>query len=106
MEKILIPYFLNHVSPRIEYAETFMVVLTQGREIIKKEFYKIVGDNLLEKIHTIKKINPDVIICNGISQTAFEKFKHDKIKIIPWQDGTIDRLLNDYLNQKIENKRT
>ncbi len=102
MEKIIIPVFGNRISPRLEYAKSFQLITVENNAIVEKESVKILANNMLERINMIINIQPDVVICNGISDLCKEELLKNNIKIFPWINGNVETVLKKYLNKKLK----
>lgn len=105
MTILAIPNFGNRISPRIDYAENLNLITIENHEVIKKERIKILVQSHLERINIIIRINPDIVICNGISDLTLNKLKEKNIKVIPWISGTIDEIVQDFLDNKLESSK-
>jgi predicted Fe-Mo cluster-binding NifX family protein len=98
METIIIPLFRNRVSPRLDYAEHFQVFSVENRKIQKEESIKIITKNRLERINRIIRLKPDMIICNGLTERCYVELTKAKIKVIPWMQGEVQKVLENYFS--------
>lgn len=102
MKLLAIPNFGERISPRIDYAETLQLISIEGKSIIKRETIKILSHSNLEHVNLIIRLNPNVIICDGISNLSYNKLIENKIRVFPWVHGKVDEILEKYLKGKIE----
>ena len=98
METLGIPVFQDRISPRLDYAENFILLEIKNKTILKKESIKIITRNRLERINRIVLLNPDLVICNGLTERCYVELTKSDIKVIPWIKGDVDEVLNKYLN--------
>lgn len=102
---IAIPNFGERVSPRFDCAESFQLINIEDKRIIKTETIRIIVHSNLERLNFILRLNPDLIICDGISELSHEKISEEKIKIISWINGTIDEVLKRFLKSELKEDR-
>ena len=98
METLLIPVFGKRISPRLDYAEHYQLLTISNRKVEKKETIQIITNNRLERINRIIKLNPDLIICNGLTERCYLELTKAKIKIIPWIKGEVEAILKKYFD--------
>ena len=101
MKLLAIPNFGERISPRIDYAETMQLISVEGKTILKRETTKIMAHSNLERINLIIRLNPDVVICDGISTLLHDKLIENNVKVIAWIHGNVDEVLDKYLKGKI-----
>lgn len=97
MKLIVIPNFGNRISPRIDCSENLQLFHVEGHEIISRETIKIPAHSLLERINMIIRLEPDTVICDGISTLVSNKLSENNIEVIPWIHGIVDEVLKNYL---------
>ncbi len=101
MKKIVTPVFQNRISPRLDYAESFLMTETEENRILRQETIKLLSKNRLEKLNTLIELKPDIIICDGITDVYAEKLKRKNIQVIPWIHGNVNEVLTKYLNRRL-----
>ena len=104
MESIIIPIFGDRVSPRIEYANHFLLVKTKNHSIVSQENISIITDSPLERMQNIIKLKPDLIICNGVSESFKLILVQNSIHVVSWIRGSVNDVLNNYLNREYSKK--
>ena len=106
MTLLAIPNFGNRISPRIDYAETLQLITIKERVIVERETIKIITHSNLERLNFIIRLKPNIVICDGISNLIHDKLSENGIKVIPWIHGTVDEVIEMYLNGSIGNGKT
>jgi predicted Fe-Mo cluster-binding NifX family protein len=102
MVTLAIPNFGQRVSPRFDYAESLQLVSIEESKIKNRETIKLLVHSNLERLNIVTRLNPDVLICDGISDLSREKLNDSKIKVIAWVHGEIDEILEKYMNGLFE----
>jgi predicted Fe-Mo cluster-binding NifX family protein len=104
MKTIAIPIFKSRVSVRLDCAE-YIHLITLERGVVKnRETMRLITANSLEKIKVLIKLNPDVLICGGLTEFCQNRLKNTDIQIIPWVRGDIEEILAQYLEGKLNQK--
>jgi predicted Fe-Mo cluster-binding NifX family protein len=104
MKIVAIPKFGERISPRLDYAESLLFVTIESNNITKKENIKIIAHSNLERINLIIGLTPDIVICDGISDLTYNKLIENNIEVIPWIHGTVEEVLDKYLNRTLLKK--
>ncbi len=97
-ETIIIPLFENRVSPRLDYAQQFILFTHEYGKIQKQESINIITNNRLERINRIILLKPQTIICNGLTERCYVELTKAKIQVIPWIQGEIEETLQKYFS--------
>lgn len=105
MQKIVIPVFQNRISPRLDYAESFLITKIKGRKTVSKETIKLLTKNRLQKLNTLIDLKPDLIICDGLTDVYAEKLKRKNIRVISWIQGNADEVLTKYMRRRLSRKK-
>lgn len=100
MSIILVPVFNNRISSRIDCTECFNLVKINNNEIESVEKLKIVANNQIEKLNSIVSLNPDVVICNGLTEYYAHELSKNNIKVMSWIRGDFDDVVNKVVNGK------
>ncbi|MCB0730035.1 MAG: hypothetical protein KDC88_03280 [Ignavibacteriae bacterium] len=106
MKLLAIPNFGERISPRLDYAESLHLITVEENSVIKKETIKIIPHNLLDRINLIIGLKPNVVICDGLSDLIYNKLTENKIEVIPWIHGSVNEIIEKYLNGDIQVKAT
>ena len=102
MKIIAIPIFKSRVSVRLDCAEYIHLVTIEKDKIKSRETVRLVSTNPLEKIKVLIQLNPDVLICGGLTEYCSNRLKQTDIQIIPWIQGDIEEILSLYLKSKLK----
>ena len=107
METIAISIFGNRISSRLDVSEKLMIVTTENDKIKTRDTILLESTDILKKLEVLLKLNPDVLICGGLTKLCKKKLKNYNIKVIPWVQGDIDHILKLYFDGLLtkENKR-
>ncbi|MCP5061477.1 MAG: hypothetical protein GY936_03320 [Ignavibacteriae bacterium] len=111
MTTLVIPNFDNRVSPRLDYAESLQLVTIEKKKIVKRETIKLLVHSNLERLNIILRLEPNILICDGISDLSKERLAKNNIKIISWVHGEIDIIIKNYIagnlkEQKVEKNKS
>lgn len=102
MKIIIIPNFGTRISPRLDFAESLNLYKIKNGKVIESEVIKFIAHNRLERINMLVELNPDLIICDGISQVTREKLAKENISVIPWIHGEIREVIDMFLSGKLQ----
>lgn len=108
MKSIALSVYGNRISSRLDVAEKMMIVSVDDNEVKRKQTLLLQESNPLQKINKIIQLNPDVLICGGLTEVCSEKLKCSKIQVISWVQGNGEEILQDYLGgllSEVENER-
>ena len=97
MRTIALSVFGDRISSRLDTAEKMMIVSADDNVVRKKQTLHLQESNPLLKINKIIELNPDVLICGGLTEVCAEKLKCSKINVIPWVQGNSEEILQIYL---------
>jgi predicted Fe-Mo cluster-binding NifX family protein len=101
MKRIALSTYRNRISSRLDSSDEILVLFFENGIEKKREKIRIVPSSPLDKIQQIKELNPDVLICGGLTQLCDNKLKNSKINVIPWVTGNIEDVLRNFLDGKI-----
>lgn len=108
MKTIALSVYGNRISSRLDVAEKMVIVSADDNTVKKKQTLLLQESNPLQKINKIIALNPEVLICGGLTEVCAEKLKCSKIKIIPWVQGNSEEILQAYLGgllSEVESER-
>ena len=101
MKKIALSVFRDRISSRLDAADKILLLTLENEKVKKREPVRIIPSSPLDKIHQIVELNPDVLICGGLTQLCDNKLKNSRITVIPWVKGSTDEVLNRFLKGKL-----
>lgn len=101
MKKIAISAFRNNVSSRLDSSDEVLLFSIENGNVIHCKSIKFIPSNSLDRIHQIVELNPDVLICGGLTQFCNNKLENSSIKIIPWIKGNTEDILKQFLDGQL-----
>ena len=100
MKKIAITIFQDRVAPRLDSAETIMLVTVDSGKVKSRELVLLREEDPLRKIDVIFLLKPDVLICGALTKLCGYKLSHSNIKVIPWVTGSAEYILSLCLSNR------
>lgn len=97
MRTIAMSIFRDRISSRIDAANEVLLLSLENGTIKKRETIRIIPSSPLDKIQQIIQLNPDVLICGGVTQSCDNMLKNSEISVIPWVKGNTEEVLNQFL---------
>ena len=101
MRTIAISIFRDRISSRIDAANEVLLLSLENGTIKKRETIRIISSSPLDKIQQIIQLNPDVLICGGLTQLCGSKLKNSRVTVMPWIKGNTEEVLNKFLEGKL-----
>jgi predicted Fe-Mo cluster-binding NifX family protein len=101
MKRIALSTFRNRISSRLDSAEEIQLLILENVEVKKRKTIRIIPSSPIDKIHQIIELQPDVLICGGLTKLCEHKLKNSKINVIPWAKGNTDEILNRFLEGQL-----
>lgn len=106
MRTIALSIFRDRISSRIDSADEVLLISLKNGTIKKREKIRIIPSSPLDKIHQIIQLNPDVLICGGLTQLCDNMLKNSEVPVIPWVKGNTEEVLNQFLNGRLSDSVT
>lgn len=101
MKSIALSTFRNRISSRLDSADEVLLLSLENGQVKNRKTIKIITSSPLDKIHQIIELNPDVLICGGLTQLCDTKLKSSSITVIPWTKGNAEDVFNQFLEGKL-----
>ena len=101
MKKIALSIFRNRISARLDSADEILVLTLENKRVKNSETIRIIPSSPLGKIQQIIELNPDVLICGGITLLCDNKLKNSSITVIPWTKGDAEYVFKQFLEGKL-----
>lgn len=101
MKKIALSVFRDRISSRLDAADKILLLTLENEKVKKREPVRIIPSSPLDKIHQIIQLNPDVLICGGLTQLCESKLKNSKITVVPWIKGNTEEVLKEFIEGKL-----
>ena len=101
MKKIALSVFRDRISSRLDAADKILLLTLENEQINKREPVRIIPSSTLDKMYQIIQLNPDVLICGGLTQLCDSKLKNSSITVIPWIKGNTEEVLKQFMEGKL-----
>ncbi|MGD8367207.1 MAG: hypothetical protein PVG78_06185 [Desulfobacterales bacterium] len=101
MKRILVPIFQERISPVFDSCTRVLVITVQdGKEIDRDQIYL---DNLTieERIPILRRLQPSVVICGGISEELSQILEQLHIGLICGVAGNVNDVVKAFLSKKL-----
>ena len=101
MKKIALSTFKNRISSRLDSADEILILTLENDQVKNSKTIRIIPSSPLDKIQQIIELNPDVLICGGLTQLCDRKLQNTQIAIIPWTKGNAEDVFKQFLEGKL-----
>jgi len=101
MKRIALSTFRNRISSRLDSADEILILTLEDKQVKSRETIRIIPSSPLDKIQRIIELNPNVLICGGLTQLCNHKLKNSSITVIPWTKGNAEDVFNQFLEGKL-----
>jgi predicted Fe-Mo cluster-binding NifX family protein len=99
--KVALSTFKNRIASRLDSADEILILTLQDNRVKNSETIRIIPSSPLNKIRQIVELNPDVLICGGLTQLCNHKLKDTDITVIPWTKGNAGDVFKKFLEGKL-----
>ena len=101
MKTIALSTFRNRISSRLDSADEILILTLEKSQVKNSKTIRIIPSSPLDKIQQIIELNPDVLICGGLTQLCDRKLQNTQITIIPWTKGNAEDVFKQFLEGKL-----
>lgn len=101
MKKVALSVFEDRISSRLDSSDKILLLTLENDKIDRSEWMKIIPNGPLAIIDQIIELDPDVLICGGLTQLCDTKLKTSRITVIPWIKGDIEKVLEEFIEGKL-----
>lgn len=101
MKTIALSTFRNRISSRLDSADEILILTLEKNQVKNSKTIRIIPSSPLDKIQQIIELNPDVLICGGLTQLCNRKLQNTQITIIPWTKGNAEDVFKQFLEGKL-----
>ena len=101
MKTIALSTFRNRISSRLDSADEILILTLEKNQVKNSKTIRIIPSSPLDKIQQIIELNPDVLICGGLTQLCDRKLQNTQITIIPWTKGNAEDVFKQFLEGKL-----
>jgi predicted Fe-Mo cluster-binding NifX family protein len=99
--KIAIPVFENRISPRFDFAPTFLLFNIVGERVTEWKEISCEGNEGIQRISQLKDLGVDTLICGGLPSYLLDLLNNRGIKVIPWISGNASEALVLFLQGRL-----
>lgn len=99
--KIAIPIWNGVVSNVFDFADQLLVVDVEDKVEVGRSEFQLGQQVIQQRSNLLTKLNIDVLICGGISQSLASMLEASNIEVIPFVSGPVDEVLNAYFNNQL-----
>ncbi len=99
--KIAIPVWNGFVSSVFDFAHYLLVVDVKGKQEINRWQIQLAQQVIPQRVNQLISSGIEVIICGAISRPLAATLKASNIKIIPFVSGSVDEVLEAYLDNRL-----
>ncbi len=104
MKSIAISTYKNRISSRLDSADEILILSYENGKVKQREKIKIIPSSPLDKIQQILELDPDVLICGGLTQLCDNKLRNSKLNVIPWVKGNTEEVLKEFLEGRLSER--
>ena len=101
MKTIALSIFRNRISSRLDAADEILILTLENNEVKNSKSIRINPSSPMDKIQRIIELNPDILICGGLTQLCSRKLQNTQITIVPWTKGNAKDVFKQFLKGKI-----
>ena len=99
--KIAISIWNGFVSNVFDFADQLLVVDVEDQGEVGRSEFQLKQQAIQQRTSQLTKLNVDVLICGGISQSLASMLTASNIEVIPFVTGPVDEVLNAYFNNQL-----
>jgi predicted Fe-Mo cluster-binding NifX family protein len=99
--KIAMPIWNGSVSNVFDFADQLLVVDAEGQVEVGRSEFHLGQDSIQQRTSLLAKLNVDVLICGGISQSLAQMLTASNIEVIPFVTGPVEEVLEAYFNNRL-----
>ena len=105
MIRIAIPIFHNRVSPVLDTCTRLLIIDFDGKADVEKREIPFDVYSQSERFKIVKNLNPDAIICCGISEVFDKMLQSAGIRLISGIAGDVEQVTEAFLANRIDDPR-
>jgi len=102
MIRIAIPIFHNRVSPVLDTCTRLLIIDFDGKADVEKREIPFDVYSQSERFKIVKNLNPDAIICCGISEVFDKMLQSAGIRLISGIAGDVEQVTEAFLSNRID----
>jgi predicted Fe-Mo cluster-binding NifX family protein len=98
--RIAISTFNGKISPRFDVAPGLRLYEIKERKITSEKEISCEGWNDMERVHRLKELGVEILVCGGIPNYLCETLLNNNINVFPWVTGDVQDVLKKFLRKK------
>ena len=102
MIRIAIPIFHNRVSPVLDTCTRLLIIDSEEKVDVEKREIPFDVYSQSERFEIVKNLNPDAIICCGISEVFDKMLQSADIRLISGIAGDVEQVTEAFLSNRID----
>jgi predicted Fe-Mo cluster-binding NifX family protein len=102
MIRIAIPIFHHRVSPVLDTCTRLLIIDFEGKDGAARREISFDIYSQSERFEIVKKLNPDAIICCGISEVFDRMLQSAGIRLISGIAGDVEEVVEAFLCNRID----
>ena len=99
--KIAISIWNGFVANVFDFADQLLIVDVEDQAEVGRSEVQLGQQAIQKRASLLTKLNVDVLICGGISQSLASMLAASNIEVIPFVTGQVDEVLNAYLSNQL-----
>jgi predicted Fe-Mo cluster-binding NifX family protein len=99
--RIAISIFNGKISPRFDVAPKLRLYDIKERKITKEKEISCEGWDDMDRVHRLKELGVEILVCGGIPNYLSESLLHNDINVYPWVSGDVKDVLKKFLRKGI-----
>lgn len=99
--KLAISIWNGFVSNVFDFADQLLIVDIEDLREVGRSDVHLGQQAIQQRTNQLTKLNVEVLICGGISQTLASMLMASNIEVLPFIAGPVDEVLNAYLSNKL-----
>jgi predicted Fe-Mo cluster-binding NifX family protein len=103
--RIAIPIFRNRISPILDTCTRLMVADCEDAAVTQKKEIVLDFCSQFERFEILRKLNPDAVICCGVSDVFDKMLRSASIRLISGIAGDVDQVVKAFMNDRLGDPR-
>jgi len=99
--KLAMPRMGETIAPCFEYCATMAIFTIEGGRVVDQVDFPLRSRDPLDRVRLLRDQQVDTIICGGVQDVFEELVRASGIEVISWVSGSVDDLLDLYLQGKL-----
>jgi predicted Fe-Mo cluster-binding NifX family protein len=105
MEKVAIPIWQDRISPVLDTATNFLILVTENGREIKREAIRLPGSSVVDRLRQLIELGVSSVLCGAVSRPFHTLISQAGIAVYPWFTGDVTDVFQAYLNGTLNGDR-